>query len=185
MIRIIKDGVKPKKYKKIYNLTCENCHCEFEFEESDCSKVRHEKRIDGEYRGEISCPFCSERLFVDFKTAKYRDEEIIEEFVDLGDRTIIDMDDVYQWSPSLCKCPKCGGNNTLRNDTIVLTSLPPQYNFKCKDCGHRWTGRDTMHYVDIIEFNEHCNNCPHKNTIGDACYSCPYSPIKITYNEAN
>lgn len=144
MIRIIKDGIKPKKYKTIYSYTCQNCTCEFEFEESDCTEVRREKCIGGAHTGEINCPFCSEHLFIDFRTTKHREEEVVEDPMDLGGSPVIDMDNIYEWSPSLCKCPKCGSTNTLRNDSFVLTTWPAQYGFKCKDCGHRWTGFDVV-----------------------------------------
>lgn len=176
MIRIIKDGIKPKKYKYIYSYTCQNCTCEFEFEEEDCANI-------GEYRGKINCPFCSECLFIDFRTAKHREEEVVEEEIDLGDKTVIDMDDIYQWSPPLCKCPKCGSTNTLRNNSLVLTTWPAQYGFKCKDCGHRWTDYEpTLINPKVYDpwDNEHCNNCAAKNNIGDICNYCSHYPYKIT-----
>lgn len=96
MIKIIKEGIKPKNYKKIYKLICNICSCEFEFEESDCSRVRHEKCIGGEHTGEINCPFCSERLFIDFRTTKNREEEVVEEPMDLGNSHTITIEDMYQ-----------------------------------------------------------------------------------------
>lgn len=174
MIKIIKEGIKPKNYKKIYKLTCNICSCEFEFEESDCFNVRREKCIDGEHRGEVDCPCCRERLFVDFKKAEHREEEVE------NDTKIINIDDCYQWSKSSLKCPNCGSYNTLRNDTIVLTSLPPQYNFKCKDCGHRWTGSEKPVNFDRSS-TDVCEYCNKKDNIGnDVCYSCPHYPFKIT-----
>lgn len=47
--------------------------------------------------------------------------------------------ELANWEPSTCNCPNCGGNNTMINTMIVLTSYPEQYQFKCRDCGHRWT----------------------------------------------
>lgn len=183
MIKIIKEGVKPKKYKYIYSHTCTNCTCEFEFEEEDCTAVRHEKRIDGEHRGEIDCPFCSERLFIDFKTTKHRQEEITEDLT--RNATTINIDDLYDWTPSLCKCPKCRSSDTLVNNSFTLTSIPPQYNFKCNDCGHRWVGPKQVSINTKLYtpwYNEHCDKCPNKNYIGDACCCCPYYPYRVTCN---
>ena len=36
------------------------------------------------------------------------------------------------------KCPKCG-KNIIRDLSVVLTSYPPQYHYKCK-CGRTGTG---------------------------------------------
>lgn len=38
------------------------------------------------------------------------------------------------WRPYLGTCPHCGSNNIEANYGIVLTSMPPQYNCRCKDC---------------------------------------------------
>jgi hypothetical protein len=38
------------------------------------------------------------------------------------------------WKPYLGKCPHCGSTNIEANYGIVLTSMPPQYNCRCKDC---------------------------------------------------
>lgn len=39
------------------------------------------------------------------------------------------------WCPYLGTCPHCGSNNIEANYSILLTSNPPQYNCRCKDCG--------------------------------------------------
>lgn len=45
---------------------------------------------------------------------------------------------IYQpledWKPYLGKCPHCGSTNIEANYGMVLTSMPPQYNCRCKDC---------------------------------------------------
>ena len=40
------------------------------------------------------------------------------------------------WGPYIGKCPKCGSTNIEANYGLVLTSYPPQYNCRCKDCKH-------------------------------------------------
>lgn len=43
-------------------------------------------------------------------------------------------------------CPKCGSKNTEYNSGMVLTSYPPQYNCRCKDCGeHFFSGQCSSH----------------------------------------
>lgn len=43
------------------------------------------------------------------------------------------------WTLAYEKCPVCGGYETEYNQYMVLTSMPPQYKFRCK-CGHHWSG---------------------------------------------
>lgn len=43
------------------------------------------------------------------------------------------------WEPATILCPKCGRNYTAFNKMCVLTTFPEQYQYMCRDCGHRWT----------------------------------------------
>ena len=54
----------------------------------------------------------------------------------LATNAIIKFDGVDAWGPYIGKCPKCGSTNIKANYGIVLTSMPPQYNCRCKDCNH-------------------------------------------------
>ena len=40
-----------------------------------------------------------------------------------------------QWSEPKYQCPKCGGG-MCRNEMIVLTSNPVQYEYRCDKCGY-------------------------------------------------
>lgn len=40
-----------------------------------------------------------------------------------------------QWSEPKYQCPKCGGG-MCRNEMVVLTSCPAQYEYQCNKCGH-------------------------------------------------
>lgn len=40
-----------------------------------------------------------------------------------------------RWSEPKYICPECGGG-MCRNETMILTSNPPQYEYKCNKCGH-------------------------------------------------
>lgn len=54
MIKILKEGQKPKLQKMIHKTTCEICNCEFEFTLDECLSI--EKRINGDVT--IKCPCC-------------------------------------------------------------------------------------------------------------------------------
>lgn len=45
----------------------------------------------------------------------------------------------YTWglSPTEIECPKCG-NLIYRDDTVVLTTYPPQHSYICLNCD--WVG---------------------------------------------
>ena len=58
MIKIIKQGKKPKQTKAIYKTTCSVCGCEFEFELEDCDKL--EKSLNGNLY--LYCPCCGEAI---------------------------------------------------------------------------------------------------------------------------
>ena len=40
-----------------------------------------------------------------------------------------------EWSETKYVCPVCGGG-MCRHETVVLTSIPPQYEYQCNKCGH-------------------------------------------------
>ena len=40
-----------------------------------------------------------------------------------------------QWSEPKYQCPKCGGG-MCRNEMVVLTSYPAQYEYQCDKCGY-------------------------------------------------
>ena len=37
------------------------------------------------------------------------------------------------------RCPKCHSTHIFMNTSMVLTSYPPQYRFKCQECDYEWT----------------------------------------------
>jgi DNA-directed RNA polymerase subunit RPC12/RpoP len=57
-----------------------------------------------------------------------------EDFKTVADRFTVDNS---EWKEMNVKCPECG-QPIYKNMTIVLTSCPPQYQYKCFACG--WTG---------------------------------------------
>ena len=40
-----------------------------------------------------------------------------------------------QWSEPKYQCPRCGGG-MCRNEMVVLTSYPPQYEYQCDKCDY-------------------------------------------------
>ena len=58
------------------------------------------------------------------------------------------------WKPYLGKCPHCGSANIEANYSIVLTSMPPQYNCRCKDCkGTFFSGQIKQESQTITPYN--------------------------------
>lgn len=53
-----------------------------------------------------------------------------------GTQSSVLHNDIFMsgWQPYLGKCPHCGSTNIEADYSVVLTSLPPQYNCRCKDC---------------------------------------------------
>ena len=43
---------------------------------------------------------------------------------------------MVKYSEPKYKCPKCNEGGMRKNLTMVLTSLPPKYSYKCDKCGH-------------------------------------------------
>lgn len=75
MIKIIKDGKKPKPKRIIYKVTCPHCGCIFEFEVSD---LTIEKTPNG--RRTIACPCCDRVLYIAYvENISTREEEIVDE----------------------------------------------------------------------------------------------------------
>ena len=75
MIKIIKQGKKPKKYKTIYIITCPDCGCEFECELEDLKLI--ERTLNGDRV--IKCPCCEKELYIkhlDEEHLKAREEEV-------------------------------------------------------------------------------------------------------------
>ena len=75
MIKIIKDGKKPKPKRTIYKITCPYCGCIFEFDTSD---LTIEKTPNG--KRTIACPCCGRVLDIAYiENITYREEDIIDE----------------------------------------------------------------------------------------------------------
>ena len=55
------------------------------------------------------------------------------------------------------KCPKCGTHMEM-DRSQVYTSLPPQYKFKCPNCGHMNFGTADRDYDDYLEEGEPSND---------------------------
>ena len=46
------------------------------------------------------------------------------------------QDYCVQWSEPKYKCPKCEEGGMRKNLMLVLTSIPPQYQYRCDKCGY-------------------------------------------------
>lgn len=83
------------------------------------------------------------------------------------------------WQPYLGRCPHCGSVNIEADYSIVLTSIPPQYNCRCKDCGKTFfSGQITDGSTEI----------PPTHIIPDPPFTqpnTPYQPDKPNYGYGN
>lgn len=73
MIKIIKQGIIPKQYKTIYTITCKDCGCIFEAEESDFNRevVGH-----GECDDTCICPTCFRKLYLSGWGCSYETKKV-------------------------------------------------------------------------------------------------------------
>ena len=56
-----------------------------------------------------------------------------EDYLESNKRTYTDFS---EWSEPKYKCPKCENGGMRKNLTVILTSLPCQYVYKCNECGY-------------------------------------------------
>lgn len=55
------------------------------------------------------------------------------------------------------RCPKCGAHMEM-DRSQVYTSIPPQYKFRCPNCGNQEFGTADRDYDDSIDESEHAND---------------------------
>lgn len=58
----------------------------------------------------------------------------MQEWEDFKEQTNRVTEGYIQYEKKDIKCPKCG-QPIYKNMTVVLASLPPQYAYKCLNCG--------------------------------------------------
>lgn len=52
------------------------------------------------------------------------------------------------------ECPYCKAHLVYRNDSMILTSNPPQHQYHCKRCGHVWSAHNDKEAVEPIKDKE-------------------------------
>ena len=52
------------------------------------------------------------------------------------------------------KCPYCGSEAVFRNNSKVLTSYPPQYEYECRDCQKTWSAHNDKEAVERVKDKE-------------------------------
>ena len=160
MIKIIKDGKKPIRYKTIYIITCPKCGCEFECEDSD---LNVERRING--KRSINCPCCDEEFvlmsggfYFNQDNYKTRQEEIKEDELHALLRG---------WKKDLLTI-----DSLTTNSTEPLTSWEYDKDNPCDTCPNRFGPRDGL--GNPIVGDSPCQWCSHYkykftcNILGDA-----------------
>lgn len=63
-----------------------------------------------------------------------------------------------EWSHINGKCPYCGKEEVYVNNYLILTSLPPQHQYKCKACEKVWSAFNDKNAVKPIEEEEECTS---------------------------
>lgn len=48
-------------------------------------------------------------------------------------KEVVCINDIELWHGD---CPECGGGGMCKNNMIVLTSIPPKYEYRCNKCGY-------------------------------------------------
>ena len=92
------------------------------------------------------------------------------------------------WTKIEGKCPKCGSESVERNDSIVLTSDPPQNQYHCTVCKYVWSATNDRDAVNIPQADNSILNGPQVGDVpsygfgwGQQGWVCPkcgrvYSP---------
>lgn len=72
-----------------------------------------------------------------------------------------------KWAKINGKCPKCGKESVERNDSIVLTSNPPQHQYRCTKCNNVWSATNDNNAVNLPQVDNSILNSP----VGDIPYN--------------
>lgn len=93
-----------------------------------------------------------------------------------------------KWTKINGKCPKCGKESVERNDSIVLTSNPPQNQYRCTECNSIWSATNDNNAVNLPQADNSILNGPQVGDVpsygfgwGQQGWVCPkcgrvYSP---------
>lgn len=77
--------------------------------------------------------------------------------------------DAINYSSVDGECPYCKAHLVYRNDSMILTSNPPQHQYHCKGCGHVWSAHNDREAVEPIKDKEdspmHNAECTNKNSL--------------------
>lgn len=65
----------------------------------------------------------------------------------------------FNWTKINGKCPKCGKESVERNDSIILTSLPPQHQYRCTACNYAWSAHNDDEAVGSESHRGINDNC--------------------------
>lgn len=71
------------------------------------------------------------------------------------------------WTKINGKCPKCGKESVERNNSIVLTSYPPQHQYRCTECNSIWSATNDNNAVNLPQVDNSILNSP----VGDIPYN--------------
>ena len=143
MIKIIKNGVKPKKMKTIWTFKCPVCGCEFECELDDFKTL--EKKLEGDKS--VNCPCCNTELHTNRNKYTIREEE--DKVVDFPIGTGVPKD-FYPHIPY----PNIHTGDPYLGEGGSITTNDP-----CITCPHRDGPKDV--FGNPIAGDSMCQWCPH------------------------
>ena len=179
-MKIIKAG------KKEFIGNCRRCGCEFSY---TLEEFLAQYPFDS-----IPCPECGHRCYHPDQSNSYSEtlsdyatEEGIKDalngFKQFSEGKHIDDSD-WSYHPTITRCPVCGGNMVV-DDSVVLTSNPPQYLWRCPKCGHEESHFCNGVMITKQNLSNYCSGCDACHERGDdyyqdkdgdwmmRCYDCP------------
>ena len=77
----------------------------------------------------------------------------------------IESDECDDYSLVSGKCPYCNAHLVFKNNGIVLTSYPQQYQYTCKRCGHVWSAHNDEEAVKKEDSPMHSAEWTNKDSL--------------------
>lgn len=130
-----------EKVTKIYDIFC--------LGDIDMKKLNDGKYVnyDNPFVNKVNNTIASNKIDM-------KDADLTKINSNLATEATFKFDGVDTWGPYLGKCPYCGSANIEADYSTVLTTMPPQYNCRCKDCkGTFFSGQIKQENQTITPYN--------------------------------
>lgn len=127
-----------EKVTKIYNIFC--------LGDADMKNINNRKEYDS-FINKVNDTINTNKIDM-------KDVDLTKINSNLATSAIAQVDGITAWGPYIGKCPHCGSANIEANYGMVLTSMPPQYNCRCKDCkGTFFSGQIKQESQTVTPYN--------------------------------